>query len=392
MSDDLFSTLTLRETEIPNRVMLSPMCQYSCEDRDGLATEWHRVHLGSRAVGGAGIVMTEATAVEARGRITPEDLGIWSDEHAEALAPIAEFVAEQGSVPAIQLAHAGRKASKTRPWEGSSPVDEGDGGWETVGPSSEPWPYDGGAENGNENENENGDGAGTGAEAATKPPATSELDEGEIEEVRASFVDAAERARDAGFRIAEVHAAHGYLLHEFLSPVTNDRDDEYGGSFEDRTRLLREVVSDVREVWPDGDPVFVRISATDWLDDRESWDVEQSIRLAEALDPLGVDLLDVSAGGITPDSAPPSAGPGYQVPLAEEIRERADVDMRIGAVGGIKTAEQADAIVRNDRADLAILARKHLREPYFTLEAAKELGREDAVEPPVQYARGFPEL
>jgi len=377
MTEDLFSTLELRDTEILNRVMLSPMCQYSCEDRDGLATEWHRVHLGSRAVGGAGIVMTEATAVEARGRTTPEDLGIWSDEHAEALAPIPEFVAEQGSVPAIQLAHAGRKASKTRPWEGSSPVDESDGGWETVGPSSEPWPYDEGDED---------------EEAATKPPATSELEADEIKELRESFVAAAERARDAGFRIAEVHAAHGYLLHEFLSPVTNDRDDEYGGSFEDRTRLLQEVVSGVRGVWPDGDPVFVRISATDWLDDRKSWDVEQSIRLAEALDPLGVDLLDVSAGGITPDSAPPSAGPGYQVPLAEEIRERTDVGMKIGAVGGIKTPEQADAIVRNGRADLAILARKHLREPYFTLDAARELGCEDAVEPPVQYARGFPEL
>ncbi|MFC4358483.1 NADH:flavin oxidoreductase/NADH oxidase [Halobium salinum] len=371
MTDDLFSTLQLRDLEVPNRVMLSPMCQYSCEDRDGMATEWHRVHLGSRAVGGAGIVMTEATAVEARGRITPEDLGIWSDEHGEALAPVAEFVSEQGGVPAIQLAHAGRKASKTRPWDGSVPVAREDGGWETVAPSAEPWPYD---------------------EDDGEAPATRRMDNDDVADVRQSFVAAAERARDAGFRVAEVHAAHGYLLHEFLSPVTNDRDDEYGGSFENRTRLVREIVSDVREVWPDGDPVFVRISATDWLDDEESWDVEQSVRLAEELDDLGVDLLDVSAGGIRPDSAPEQAGPGYQVPLAETITREADVEMKVGAVGGIETAEQADALVRNGRADLAILGRKHLRDPYFTLNAAKKLGREDAVEPPVQYARGFPEL
>ncbi len=366
MTDDLFTPLDLRGIEVPNRVMVSPMCQYSCEDRDGLATDWHHVHLGSRAAGGAGIVMTEATAVSPAGRISPEDLGLWSDEHRDALAPIASFVEERGSVPAIQLAHAGRKASKSRPWEGSDPVYPDDVGWDVMAPSASPWPYEGG-----------------------DAPATKEMDEDDIETVKEQFVAAAERADEAGFRIAEVHGAHGYLLHEFLSPVTNDRDDEYGGDFEGRTRLLREVTEAVREVWPDDKPVFVRISATDWLDDQESWTVEDSVRLAPMLDEIGVDLLDVSAGGISPGSAPDAAGPGYQVPLAETIKREADVDMAIGAVGGIKSAEQADALVRNGRADVAIIGREHLRDPYFTLHAAAELGREDAVEPPVQYQRGF---
>mgnify|MGYP006283133241 CR=1 FL=1 len=359
MTESLFSPLSLRETTIPNRVMVSPMCQYSTAD--GVATDWHLVHLGSRAVGGAGVVMTEATAVEARGRISPHDLGIWSQEHADALAPIAEFISEQGSVPAIQLAHAGRKASKTRPWDGSEPLQSADGGWETVAPSAEPYPYD------------------------AEPPAQRAMSAADVEDVTQAFVQAAKRADDAGFEIAEVHAAHGYLLHEFLSPVTNDRDDEYGGSFENRTRLVREITAAVREVWPDDKPVFVRISATDWLPDRDSWDVDQSVRLAPLLAEAGADLVDVSAGGIHPDQQIPTSGPGYQIPYAETIKE--NTDLAVGAVGGITEPEQADQLIRNGRADLAIVGREHLRDPYFTLHAAQQLGVD--VDLRVQYRRGF---
>ncbi|MBV0925049.1 NADH:flavin oxidoreductase/NADH oxidase [Halomicroarcula limicola] len=360
----LFSPLDLRETTIPNRIMVSPMCQYSCEDRDGLATAWHRTHLGSRAVGGAGLVMAEATAVEPRGRITPEDLGIWSDEHAAALEPIAEFVREQGSVPAIQLAHAGRKASTSRPWEGHDPLGPDEGGWDVVAPSDDPWPYEGG-----------------------EAPTTEKLDQDGIESVIDSFRAAAERALDAGFEVAEVHAAHGYLLHEFCSPVTNHREDDYGGDFEGRTRLAREVTAAIRDVWPDDKPVFVRISATDWLPDRESWTVEDSVRLADDLHEVGADLIDVSGGAITPDSTPPYAGPNYQLEYAEQIREETDSDIGVGTVGGITTAQQAEAIVGNDRADLTVVGREHLRDPYFALHAADELGAE--VEPPIQYHRAF---
>ncbi|WP_135819688.1 NADH:flavin oxidoreductase/NADH oxidase [Halostella litorea] len=362
MTDDLFTPLTLRGTEIRNRVMVSPMCQYSC-DRDGLATDWHRVHLGSRAVGGAGVVMAEATAVESRGRITPQDLGIWSDEHADALAPVAEFVREHGAVPAIQLAHAGRKASKTPPRDGSRPLGPDEGGWETVAPSAEPYPYD------------------------DEPPATRRLDRGDVEDVIDSFEAAAERALAAGFEVAEVHAAHGYLLHEFLSPVTNRRDDEYGGSFEDRARIVREVTRRVRAVWPDGKPVFVRVSATDWLPDRESWTVDDTARLAGLLAEDGADLIDVSAGGIHPDQQVPHGGPNYQVPYAERVAE--GTDAAVGAVGGITTAQQADAVVRNDRADLAVVGREHLRDPYFALHAAEALDALDRADVPVQYRRGF---
>jgi 2,4-dienoyl-CoA reductase-like NADH-dependent reductase (Old Yellow Enzyme family) len=365
MTEDLFSPLALRETGIPNRVMVSPMCQYSCEDRDGIATEWHRVHLGSRAVGGAGIVMSEATAVSPEGRITPEDLGIWSDEHAEALAPIAEFVRGQGSVPAIQLAHAGRKASKTRPWEGSEPLGPDEGGWEVLAPSDEPWPYD------------------------AEPPEGRAMDQADIERVVEDYRRAAERALEAGFEIAEVHAAHGYLLHEFLSPVTNTREDEYGGSFENRTRLVRQVTEAVRGVWPDDRPVFVRISATDWLPDRESWTVEESIELADELHALGADLIDVSSGMLHPDQQLPEEGSSAQLPIAERIREERGSGIAVGTVGGITDARQADDLIREGRADLAIIGRAHLRDPYFTLHAARELGAEDRVEPPTQYQRGF---
>jgi 2,4-dienoyl-CoA reductase-like NADH-dependent reductase (Old Yellow Enzyme family) len=359
MVETLFAPLTIRETRLRNRIMVSPMCQYSAPD--GVATDWHHVHLGSRAVGGAGLVMTEATAVTPAGRITPEDLGIWTDEQAEALARTTDFVRSQGAVPGIQLAHAGRKASKTRPWEGREPLAPDAGGWETLAPSAEPWPYDDGS------------------------VATRAMSHDDIEATVEAFAAAAERARVAGFEVAEVHAAHGYLLHEFLSPVTNCRDDEYGGSFENRTRLLREVTAAVREVWPDDRPVFVRISATDWMDD-ESWDVEQSARLAPDLAAAGADLVDVSAGGVHPDQSIPNTGPGYQVSYAERIA--AETDALVGAVGGITEPEHADALVRNGRADLAIVGREHLRDPYFALHAAHALGED--VEWPVQYHRAKP--
>jgi 2,4-dienoyl-CoA reductase-like NADH-dependent reductase (Old Yellow Enzyme family) len=364
VSADLFTPLELRGTEIPNRVMVSPMCQYSCEARDGLATDWHHTHLVSRAVGGAGLVMTEATAVEPRGRISPQDLGVWSDDHADALADITASIRDRGSVPAIQLAHAGRKASTTRPWEGGDPIT-GDDGWETIAPSAEPYPHD----------------------AGTVP--TREMTADDVAAVIDAFRDAAVRAREAGFRVAEIHAAHGYLLHEFLSPVTNQRTDAYGGGFEGRTRLLREVASAVREVWPDDDPLFVRVSATDWLPDRDSWTVEDSIRLADDLDPLGVDLIDVSGGGIHPDQRIPSTGPGYQERYARRIKTETESDIAVGAVGGITTPEQADALIRNGRGDLAIVGREHLRDPYFALHAAQQLDRLDDVEVPPQYHRAF---
>ncbi|MFB6156018.1 MAG: NADH:flavin oxidoreductase/NADH oxidase [Haloferacaceae archaeon] len=360
MTADLFTPLSLRDTELPNRVMVSPMCQYSAPD--GVATDWHFVHLGSRAVGGAGVVMTEATAVAPEGRISPQDLGIWTDEQAEAMGRIASFVREQGSVPAIQLAHAGRKASTYRPWEGGAPVAPEDGGWEVLAPSDLPYPRD---------------------EDVTQPP-LHVMDGDDVAAVVDQFAAAAARARDAGFEIAEVHAAHGYLLHEFLSPVANQRDDEYGGSFENRTRLLREVTAAVRDVWPDEKPVFVRISGTDWLDDRESWDVAQSVRLAPLLAEAGADLVDVSSGGIHPAQEITHTGPNYQLPLAEAIHESTD-DIAVGTVGGITEPKQADAVVRNERADLVIIGREFLRNPYWTLEAAHELGVD--VEWPPQYRR-----
>ncbi|MFB9804180.1 NADH:flavin oxidoreductase/NADH oxidase [Haladaptatus pallidirubidus] len=359
MADDLFSNISFRESTARNRVMVSPMCQYSCTE-DGLATDWHRVHLGSRATGGAGIVMTEATAVEPRGRISPNDLGIWSDEHADALEPVARFIRERGSVPAIQLAHAGRKASKSRPWEGSTPLQPDEGGWETVAPSADTWPYD------------------------AEPPEIREMTKDDIGTVVDAFATAAEYSLDAGFEIAEVHAAHGYLLHEFLSPVANHREDEYGGRFENRIRIVREVTETVREIWPDDKPVFVRISATDWLPERDSWTVSDSVRLADRLSDVA-DLIDVSAGGLHPDQRIPSSGPNYQVPYAERIREQ--TDLPVGAVGGISEPAQADALIRNERADLAIVGREHLRDPYFTLHAAEALGAEDRIEWPQQYRR-----
>jgi 2,4-dienoyl-CoA reductase-like NADH-dependent reductase (Old Yellow Enzyme family) len=359
MVDSLFTPLSLRDTEFRNRIAVSPMCQYSASD--GYATDWHRVHLGSRAVGGAGVVMTEATAVSPAGRISPDDLGIWSADHAEALADTAGFVRDHGAEPGIQLAHAGRKGSTTPPWDGTEPIPVDEGGWEVCGPTSTPYPH------------RNGD---------TQP--TSRMTVDDIGRVTEQFRVAAERARDVGFGVAEVHAAHGYLLHEFLSPVTNDRDDGYGGVFENRARFVCEVTEAVREVWPDDKPVFVRISATDWLPDRPSWDVEDAARLAPHLADAGADLIDVSAGGIHPDQQVPNAGPGYQIPYAERVGEATDA--AVGAVGGITAPQQADQVIRNGRADLVLVGREHLRNPYFALEAAHELGVD--IEWPKQYRRG----
>ncbi|MES3517512.1 MAG: NADH:flavin oxidoreductase/NADH oxidase [Natronomonas sp.] len=355
---DLFTPFECRGVTARNRIVVSPMCQYSCEDGDGLATEWHRVHLGSRAVGGAGIVSTEATAVTPRGRISPQDLGIWSDDHAAALEPIVEFIDAQGATSMIQLAHAGRKGSTRRPSDGGGPI-HGDDGWTPVGPTAEPWPAD-------------------------EPLSVERLDETGIEQIVDAFADAAVRAVDVGFDIVELHAAHGYLLHEFLSPATNTRSDAYGGDFESRTRLLREVTEAVRESIPESTPVFVRVSATDWLPDRDSWTVEDSRRLAGDLEPLGVDLIDVSSGGLHPDQQIPDTGAHYQVPYAETVGESG---VPVGAVGKITTPEGADEIVRNGRADLAIVGREHLRDPYFGIRAAEELGHDAPI--PRQYTRGF---
>jgi len=357
----LFDPLELRGETLRNRIAVSPMCQYSCDARDGLATDWHHVHLGSRAVGGAGLVIAEATAVEPRGRISPQDLGIWSDEHADALRDTVAFMKEHGATTGIQLAHAGRKASTHRPGDGGGPV-HGSDGWTPVGPTETPYPHD-------------------------DPLEVEALDREGIEDVKASFRAAAERALDAGFDIAEVHGAHGYLLHEFYSPVSNSRDDEYGGDFEGRTRLLREVTREVREVWPDDKPVLVRLSATDWMGE-EGWTVDDTARLAPLLAEDGADLIDISAGGIHADQEVPHTGPHYQVPYAERVTEAlAEVDCAVGAVGGITTPEGADEVVRNGRADMTLLAREHLRDPYFALHAARELGAEPPV--PRQYTRGF---
>lgn len=360
---DLFSSLDLGSVTVPNRLFLSPMCQYSCPDRDGHATDWHLVHLGSRAVGGAGAVIAEATAVEARGRISPEDLGIWRDEHVESLRSVAEFVANQGSMPVIQLAHAGRKASRQRPWEGGGPLQPDEGGWTAVGPSH-PYPSEG---------------PGVAFEA---------LDQSEIDDIVQAFADAAERAHAAGFEAVEIHAAHGYLLHEFLSPVANDRDDEYGGDFTSRTRLLREIVEAVQDRVPEVS-VWVRVSGTDWLDDRPSWDLDQTVRLAKQLSEVGVDLIDVSSGGIHPDQSLPWRGPSYQEGLAEQVRSACGEQIAVATVGGFSAPEQADATVRTGRADAVAVARQFLRDPYFGLHAAETLEAEDRNSPPEQYRSAF---
>ncbi|MDP2529120.1 MAG: NADH:flavin oxidoreductase/NADH oxidase [Candidatus Palauibacterales bacterium] len=353
----LFEPLPIRDVTLRNRVGVSPMCQYSSDD--GHARDWHLVHLGSFAVGGAGLVMTEATAVLPEGRISPEDLGIYHDGHVPVLRRIAAFVEAQGAVPGMQLAHAGRKASTYRPWadgHGRVPVEEG--GWENVvAPSALPFSDD--------------------------YPTPRALDEAGLMRVVEGFVTAAERALLAGFRLLEIHAAHGYLLHEFLSPLSNRREDRYGGSFQHRVRFPLEVVEAVRAAWPDELPLFVRISATDWAEG--GWDADQSVEFARLLGERGVDLVDCSSGGLVPGVNIP-VGPGFQVPFAERVRREAEIPT--GAVGMITGAEQAEAIVADGRADMVFLAREHLRQPHWALLAASELGAQ--VEWPAQYRRARP--
>jgi 2,4-dienoyl-CoA reductase-like NADH-dependent reductase (Old Yellow Enzyme family) len=330
------------------------MCQYSSED--GFANDWHLVHLGSRAIGGAGLVTMEATAVEARGRISPWDHGIWKDEHIEFLSRIAAFLKQHGAVAGIQLAHAGRKASTRRPWEGGTVIPESEGGWQAVAPSAIPFrPGD---------------------------PAPAELSKDEIRALVNAFTEAARRALRAGFQAIELHGAHGYLMHEFFSPLSNRRQDEYGGSFENRIRFGLEIVEAVRATWPDEFPLLLRISSTDWVDG--GWSIEDSLELARRVKPIGVDLIDCSSGGSSLEQKIPTA-PGYQVPFAERIRR--EVAIPTGAVGLITEARQADDIVRSGQADLVLLAREFLRDPYFPLHAAQELGLKP--EAPTQYLRAW---
>lgn len=328
------------------------MCQYSAQD--GFANNWHLVHLGSRAVGGAGLVIQEATAVSPEGRISPWDLGIWKDAHINKLQEITSFIKEQGAVPAIQLAHAGRKASCERPWNGGGKIIPADGGWRTVAPSAIPF-----------------------RDTEAPPDA---LSKAQIQQVIADFTAAAERALKAGYGIAEIHAAHGYLLHQFLSPLSNHREDEYGGPLENRARLLLEITDAVRDLWPAGNPLFVRISASDWVAD--GWDIDESVQLSAILKQKGVDLIDVSSGGLVPHAQIPVA-PGYQVPFAARIKK--ETGILTGAVGLITEAGQAEQILAANEADLIIMAREMLRDPYFPLHAAQQLGT--AVKWPVQYER-----
>jgi 2,4-dienoyl-CoA reductase-like NADH-dependent reductase (Old Yellow Enzyme family) len=346
----LFEPFALRGLTLKNRLVVSPMCQYSSVD--GFANDWHLVHLGSRAVGGAGLLILEATAVSPEGRITPDDLGIWQDEHVDFLRRINQFIEGQGCAPGVQLAHAGRKASTYAPWKGHGAVAEG--GWETVAPSAVAF-----------------------SDSYPQPVA---LDAAGIKKVIADFRSAAERSVQAGFKLIEIHAAHGYLLHQFLSPLSNQRTDTYGGSFENRIRLMLEVVAAVRQVVPDDYPVIVRISATDWTEG--GWTADDSVQLATWLRDRGVDLIDASTGGNVPRASIP-VGPGYQVEFAERIRR--EVGMATGAVGLITTPAEAEAIVANEQADLVLLAREELRDPYFPLRAAHELGADVAW--PVQYER-----
>jgi 2,4-dienoyl-CoA reductase-like NADH-dependent reductase (Old Yellow Enzyme family) len=349
----LFEPLKLRDVTLKNRIAVSPMCEYSSQD--GFANDWHMVHLGSRAVGGAGLVLTEATAVEPEGRISPDDLGIWKDEHIEQLAQIATFVKSQGSVLGMQLAHAGRKASTYSPMKGTGYVPADRGGWTPLGPS--PIPFD------------------------EKAPSPKELTEKDIARIIVQFGQAAARALKAGLEVLEIHAAHGYLIHEFLSPISNRRNDGYGGPFENRTRLLKEAVASIRRVWPESKPLMVRLSVTDWVEP-EGWTRDQSVELAKGLHKLGVDLVDCSSGGLIPGVKIP-VGPGYQTPLAEKLKKEGGI--ATGAVGFITSPAQADHIIRNGQADMVFIAREFLRDPYFPLRAARELGQDVAW--PAQYDR-----
>jgi 2,4-dienoyl-CoA reductase-like NADH-dependent reductase (Old Yellow Enzyme family) len=355
MTPKLFSPLTLRDVAFRNRIFVSPMCQYCCVD--GVPNDWHLVHLGSRAVGGAGLVMVEATAVSPEGRISPADAGLWNDAQADAFQRISSVIAPQGSIAGIQLAHAGRKASTAPPWKGARPIEIGAGGWQPVAPS--PIPF------------------------AAGYPVPRALSPAEMDELVARFAEAAARASRAGFQVVEVHMAHGYLLHEFLSPLSNHRRDDFGGSLEARIRFPLRVAAAVRDAWPDSLPVFVRISATDWVDN--GWDLGQSIAFARRLRAIGVDLIDCSSGGMVPHAEIP-AGPGFQVPFSAAIRREARI--ATGAVGWITHAQQAEQTLVCEDADAVFLGRALLRDPYWPLHAAGELGVD--VPWPVQYERAKP--
>lgn len=348
----LFEPIKIREITLKNRIVVSPMCQYSSVD--GFANDWHLVHLGTRAVGGAALIFTEAAAVSPEGRISPDDLGIWKDEHIPFLKKITTFIKEQGAVPGIQLAHAGRKASHLSPWKGRVAVTEKDGGWQTLAPSAVPFKQD--------------------------EPAPLEMSIDEIKKLVKDFGDATRRAIEAGFEVFEIHGAHGYLVNEFLSPVSNFRKDEYGGSFENRIRLLLEIINEMRSVMKEGSPLFVRISATDWVPG--GWSEDDSVALAKILKENEVDVIDCSTGGNSHEQKIPVA-PLYQVPFSEKIKKEAKI--MTAAVGLITTAQQAEEILQDAKADLIIMARQLLREPYFPLHAAKELGVD--LPWPLQYER-----
>jgi len=337
---NLFSSIKIKQVELKNRIVVSPMCQYS--SINGLPTDWHLVHLGSRAVGGAGLVFTEATAVSPEGRISPDDAGIWNDEQANAYKRITSFIKSQNSVPGIQLAHAGRKASTFSPWKGNGKVEIKNGGWQTLAPSAIPF--------------------------ADNFPDPEEMNESDIKKVIQQFIDAAQRSIKAGFEVIELHMAHGYLVHEFLSPISNDRKDLYGGSLENRCRFAIDIAKSVREVIPDATPLFARISATDWIEG--GWDIDQSVQLAKWLKDVGVDLIDCSSGGNIAKVKIPVAS-GYQIPFSQRIKEEAKI--LTGGVGLITTAEQAEQIIVTGQADLVFLAREMLRDPYWALHAAKKL-------------------
>jgi 2,4-dienoyl-CoA reductase-like NADH-dependent reductase (Old Yellow Enzyme family) len=348
----LFSPLGIKDITFRNRIVISPMCQYS--SADGFANDWHLVHLGSRAVGGASLIIQEATAVSPEGRISPGDLGIYMDDHINMLKRITSFIHYQGGIAGIQLAHAGRKASCALPSDGGRQIDEKKGGWKTVAPSAIAF-YD----------------------DDDTPQA---LDNIGIKKVQTDFKDAAKRALKAGYKLIEIHAAHGYLIHQFLSPLSNHRTDNYGGSFENRIRMLLEIVEEIQTVWPPNLPLFVRISATDWAEN--GWDVNESVRLSSILKSKGVDLIDTSSGGLVPGVKIP-LGPGYQVAFAERIKKESGI--LTGAVGMITEVNQAEEILIKGQADLIFIARASLRDPYFGLHAAKESG--DDIDWPLQYTR-----
>ena len=348
----LFSPLKIKDIILKNRIVVSPMCMYSAED--GFANNWHMVHLGSRAVGGSGLIIQEATAVSPEGRITPGDLGLWDDNQIEKLTGIVSFIKEHGAVPGIQVAHAGRKASCASPWQGGHQLKPNEGGWQTVSSSAIPF--------------------------IPEELSPLELNTDGIQKVISDFKAAAGRAAQAGYQVLEIHSAHGYLIHQFLSPLCNFRTDDFGGSFENRTRLLLEIVKAIQTAWPQNLPLFVRLSATDYVEG--GWNADETVQLASILKKNGVDLIDSSSGGMVPYAKIPF-GPGYQVPFAERIKKEAGI--LTGAVGMITGAMQAEEILSTGQADLILIARASLRDPYFALHAARELGED--IEWPKQYRR-----